>query len=201
MAATGGAARELPKDLKSWSVIYPCYVDSSKKCAEGRKISKAKCEGCDAPHPLDLAEAALLAGYPREGGIVIEPRKRHPRDFFSEGRIRIRLKDEEGKPVVEGITTKQQLLEALAKHIPSTPGRESRKQAMKVQDENTKAQVFAMISGRPAGPPAGAPRPATGAGGPGPGAAAQAAAPAKPAASKSKPKKGKVVKKKPKKGK
>lgn len=144
-----------------------------------------------------------MAGYPREGGIVIEPRKRHPRDFFSEGRIRIRLKDEEGKPVVEGITNKKQLLEALAKHIPSTPGRESRKQAMRVQDENTKAQVFAMISGRPAGPPAGAQRPAVGAGGPGPtgGPGAAEAAPAKAPSAKSKPKKGKVVKKKPKKGK
>jgi hypothetical protein len=37
-----------------------------------------------------------------EGGFCVQP-KRHPRDFFSDGRVRVQLKKEDGTPVVAAI--------------------------------------------------------------------------------------------------
>eukprot|EP00884_Botryococcus_braunii_P014421 jgi/Botrbrau1/22980/Bobra.0030s0047.1 len=53
--------------------------------------------------------------------------KRHPRDFFSDGRIRVRLKDESGKPVVPSIPNRKELFIKIAELVPRHPGRTGKK--------------------------------------------------------------------------
>ena len=50
MAATPGVpvAARPPEGFEKWFVIYPCYIDPTKKCSEGRRISKEKCKDCEA---------------------------------------------------------------------------------------------------------------------------------------------------------
>jgi hypothetical protein len=132
---------------------------------------------------MDIAEAALAAGFPREG-IVLE-RKRHPRDFFSNGRVRVRLFQEDGSPVLADVRNKQELLLAIAGKVPGLPNFAKRKEALAAQQAGMKAQIMAMFTGKP---PPGMPSPV--------------APPAAKAAAEDKPKpksKGKVIRKKPKK--
>jgi hypothetical protein len=49
-AAVPGGAPD-PAMWKKWTVVYPCYIDATKKCSQGRRIAKDKCEGCELSVP------------------------------------------------------------------------------------------------------------------------------------------------------
>jgi len=139
---------------------------------------------------MDLAEAAVSVGIPGRTNVMLEENRRHPRDFFGQGRIRVNLFKEDGSPVVPGITNKAKFLVALAAAIPKLPNRIPRLEAIKRREEAMKDQIMSAMAGRPMAPPGMGPPPA----------AAPPAAAAASAAS-SKPKKGGKgkIKRKPKK--
>lgn len=108
-AADGAAAAP---DISRWVIVYPCYINSKLSIAEGRKLPKAQC--CEDPLPAAMAQVAAKLGFQA----AIEPRKTHPRDFFHPGRIRVRLFDELGAPVL-AIENRRALYREVAKLVPT----------------------------------------------------------------------------------
>jgi signal recognition particle subunit SRP19 len=70
-------------NVKSWSTIYPNYIDSTKTIAEGRKLPKGKC--------VDTPTAREIFSVCRHLQIktVLEPEKKYSRDPWVEGRVKV----------------------------------------------------------------------------------------------------------------
>ena len=92
-------------------VLYPCYIDSSRKLFDGRKISKEN--SVDNPNLNELTKAFEQLGF---RGIQ-EPKKIHPRDFFRPGRITVEFFTEDKKAINPEITTRKQFYIAMAQKI------------------------------------------------------------------------------------
>ena len=113
-----------PKMIAKWPSLYCCYVNASLSEARGRRVPLSVCAGCENPSIHDLIEAAIALGYNSPGaGLVLENTKRHPRDPWMPGRLRVRLRLDNGMPTMPGIGTKRELLAAIAAKIPTLPGR------------------------------------------------------------------------------
>ena len=69
--------------------------------------------------------------------------KTHPQDWIMRARIRVELHNDKGEPTVPGFTSKQALLKAVAKLIPSSPFRQNRLIQMARQQELFKQQQAA----------------------------------------------------------
>lgn len=85
---------------KHYQTIYPIYIDASKARKSGeRRVSKNK--AIRFPKAQEIAE---VCG--RFFGLspVFEPEKTHPRDWANPGRVRVLLKDDNGKLVNPKIT-------------------------------------------------------------------------------------------------
>lgn len=106
-----GAAGAVPETSR-WVVVYPCYINSKKSIAEGRKLSKEMC--CENPLPAAMAQSAAKLGFQ----VAIEPRKTHPRDYVHPGRIRVRLFDEKGEPALS-VKNRMELYREIAKVVPT----------------------------------------------------------------------------------
>ena len=96
--------------LTSWICIYPVYINSEKTLQQGRKLEKTL--AVKEPVAIYMAESAKTLGLQ----VVLESKKRHPRDFFTFGRIRVKLTDEKGS-FVSSIKTKKQLMMEIAKNM------------------------------------------------------------------------------------
>ena len=77
-------------DSSKWLVFYPIYIDSNFSREQGRKSDKD--HSCQQPDLTDVFK--IIKELQIE--CIAEPNKRHPADFFSQGRIRYRLKGEDG---------------------------------------------------------------------------------------------------------
>lgn len=53
-----------PDGWQKWHIIYPCYVDSSKKCSEGRKVSLAKCKDCEPATVCCISQGHCCSSWP-----------------------------------------------------------------------------------------------------------------------------------------
>ena len=78
-----------------WICLYPCYINSKKTDAEGRKIPLSK--AVENPTINEIKDVLVNAGFP----IEVEANKVFPRELnkyenFSRGRIRVQLKNEDG---------------------------------------------------------------------------------------------------------
>lgn len=60
-AAAAGRPR-YPPGAERWPCFYPCYMDSSKRVSEGRKLPRSKLVGCEGVTMHDLMEAAAKLG-------------------------------------------------------------------------------------------------------------------------------------------
>ncbi|TPX30642.1 hypothetical protein SmJEL517_g05838 [Synchytrium microbalum] len=98
--------------FKSWHCIYPVYIDADKTVAQGRRIAKHL--GCKEPHIFAMAEAVRRLNL----SAVLEGDKRHPRDPFVFGRLRVQLRTQEGVAAHGAIRSKKMLLEAIARLVP-----------------------------------------------------------------------------------
>ena len=83
-----------------WYVIYPNYIDGSKKISQGRRVPQAV-----AVESPTLAEISAALGDVQHQP---EPSKAYPRDWLVEGRVRV-------DPAA--VTNKQQLLVAVAQAV------------------------------------------------------------------------------------
>eukprot|EP00871_Galdieria_phlegrea_P000983 jgi/Galph1/1886/GphlegSOOS_G559.1 len=104
MSATETDGLIAPEYVKRWICIYPVYVDALNTLFEGRKISKTFC--IDKPSVQEVAEACVQLGLET----FVEPEKRHPRDIFRKGRVRVRMFDEQHRTLLPDIDSRKYFL-------------------------------------------------------------------------------------------
>lgn len=80
--------REIPKHFQC---IYPIYFDQTRSRAEGRKVGSEL--AVENPLARDIVDAVQMLGL--KAGL--EPEKLHPKDWANPGRVRVQLKDENGR--------------------------------------------------------------------------------------------------------
>ena len=74
-------------EIRQWHVLYPIYFDRDRTLEQGRRVSKDLCIAQPTLH--DLAQGAKQCGY----RVHIEASKRHPKEPFVFGRIRVASSD------------------------------------------------------------------------------------------------------------
>lgn len=80
--------REIPRHFQC---LYPVYFDKARSRAEGRKVGAEL--AVENPLARDIVDAVQMLGL-RAG---LEPEKQHPKDWANPGRVRVLLKNPEGK--------------------------------------------------------------------------------------------------------
>ncbi|KAJ3080146.1 hypothetical protein HK102_003265 [Quaeritorhiza haematococci] len=102
----------LAQTMKKWVCVYPVYIDAGKTMSEGRRI----------PKELAVKEpaAVYMAESLRHLGLMgaLEADKRHPRDPFTFGRIRVQLRTPDGRLCNPAVTNKRELLVRMAALLP-----------------------------------------------------------------------------------
>ncbi|KAH7816506.1 putative signal recognition particle subunit SRP19 [Monocercomonoides exilis] len=87
-------SKELTQEQKKWHILYPLFFDSTKSRKHGRIMPSNLC--IPEPTAEEIADACKELNLP----FVLEPGKKHPREFFLEGRVRVNFKSpkDEKKP-------------------------------------------------------------------------------------------------------
>lgn len=80
--------REIPKHFQC---LYPIYFDKTRSRADGRKVGSEL--AVENPLARDIVDAVQMLGL--QAGL--EPEKLHPKDWANPGRVRVLLKNEDGK--------------------------------------------------------------------------------------------------------
>lgn len=91
-------------DSTNWCVFYPIYFDSTRTTYQGRRVSKES--GASQPTANDLLQAAQQLGF----NCYMESMKRHPKEPFVLGRIRV-------KPPNDSVS-KKELMKKLCQILP-----------------------------------------------------------------------------------
>jgi signal recognition particle subunit SRP19 len=86
-----------PASSKRWHMLYPLYFDAAATREGGRRVSAKLAVRCPLAHTV--ADAVARMGLAN----VFEPGKTHPRDWANPGRVRVRLRDEEGNWVAKQV--------------------------------------------------------------------------------------------------
>lgn len=98
-------------------IIYPNYLDNRKTVAEGRRIPKEL--ACEAPNALEILDCVTK-------GLKLEAEaemKSYSRDWMVPGRVRVKLRNDDGSPVNPDIPSRRALLVKVAELVPRHPGR------------------------------------------------------------------------------
>ena len=77
-------------ETKKWNCFYPIYIYADKSRMQGRRVSKEV--AVKFPQTQVIAHILQCNKLP----FKIEGNKKHPRDFFLRGRVKYRLKDDQG---------------------------------------------------------------------------------------------------------
>lgn len=126
---------KLPEGFKEWVCVYPIYINKERTLAEGRRVKKSV--AIKNPILPELMDVMTTTGLQVCG----EPNKIHPREKSKEppfwGRIRVQLKDQEGKLINEKFKTREDVYVFLASMIPQL---KSRNQPKANPDEKRKGK-------------------------------------------------------------
>ncbi|KAL4441202.1 hypothetical protein ABPG77_011439 [Micractinium sp. CCAP 211/92] len=98
-------------------IIYPNYLDNRKTVAQGRRIPKDL--ACEAPNALEILDC-VTKGLKLEGEAEM---KSYSRDWMVPGRVRVKLRNDDGSPVNPEIPSRRDLLIKVAELVPRHPGR------------------------------------------------------------------------------
>merc|ERR1711920_1021402 len=103
-------------DSSEYKYLYPCYINSKKTLAEGRRLPKTQCVENPTLQEMDFVAKRLALDYRPE------IRKRHPRDFWNIGRVRFRLPPS-GLQVkvgsdVKDVRTRKDMFRLIAEWVP-----------------------------------------------------------------------------------
>ncbi|KAJ1558845.1 signal recognition particle subunit [Nowakowskiella sp. JEL0078] len=109
----------LEKLSKTWMCVYPLYIDANKTMSQGRRIPKEF--AVNEPVAVYMAEVVRSLGL----SCIFENGKRHPKDPFTFGRLRVQVRYGEGdgaalrgNPIQTNIRNKKDLLLAICKGLP-----------------------------------------------------------------------------------
>lgn len=118
--ASAAAQREAREKTKRYQCLYPLYFDSSRSRAEGRRVGAS--EGVTNPLARTIIDALQALALPPAAQIAFEPAKMHPRDWANPGRVRIQLRDEQGRDCTGGkVRSKHELLHMVAEYMREHP--------------------------------------------------------------------------------
>ena len=99
-------------ETKKWRCVYVTYFDATKSIKEGRRLPKEKC--VDSPNVHLLAYACELLKLKH----TVERVRKHPRDYFGIGRIKVQLLDDRDYVMNTAIgTSKRKLFNAIADNL------------------------------------------------------------------------------------
>jgi len=110
-------------------VVYPNYLNAKKSVAEGRRIPRER--ACDNPQIIEMLDSCVK-------GLKLSAQvedKSYSRDWLVRGRIRVQLKDSNGKPVYSDIPTRRVLMIKMAELIPKHPLRRQKAPAAQPQEQ------------------------------------------------------------------
>ncbi|XP_014252491.1 signal recognition particle 19 kDa protein [Cimex lectularius] len=111
-------------DRERWICIYPAYINSKKTIAGGRRVPKDK--AVENPTYLEIKDVLTAAGGIKFG---VE-NKLYPRETSKEvlyrGRIRVQLKDDNGKPLNPDFPTRESVMLHLCNMIPKLKTRQGK---------------------------------------------------------------------------
>ena len=100
-------------EVKKWRCVYTTYFNKSLTIKEGRRVGVEKC--IEDPNVYMLSICCELLKIPHE----LELLKKHPRDYWNAGRIKVQLEDDAGRPTnVKVGKSKRMLLQVIADQIP-----------------------------------------------------------------------------------
>ncbi|KAH6594327.1 hypothetical protein BASA61_004034 [Batrachochytrium salamandrivorans] len=107
-----GADPRVKEAAKKWTCLYPVYIDQSKSWHEGRRVAKHL--ATKDPAAMYMADAIQRLGL----AAMVEPDRRHPRDAFTFGRIKVQLRTPQGVPINPLYANKRALLIKIASMLP-----------------------------------------------------------------------------------
>lgn len=123
-------ANKKHSDRERWICIYPAYINSKKSRQEGRKVAKEN--AVDNPSYQEIKDVLGVTGLP----FLVE-NKLYPREKSKElqcrGRIRVQIKNDDGKPIKGEFGTRDSVLLYLGKSIPQLKSRQNRQNEANVQ--------------------------------------------------------------------
>jgi len=91
--------------------IYPCYINKNFTIAQGRRLKKELC--ADTPTIEEMAFVVQRLNIPCN----IEHMKKHPRDFWNRGRLKVKIQGRDG-PINPKASNKNELLGLIAQFVP-----------------------------------------------------------------------------------
>ncbi|KAJ5765272.1 hypothetical protein N7520_004831 [Penicillium odoratum] len=107
--------REIPRH---YQCLYPVYFDKTRSRAEGRKVGSEL--AVENPLARDIVDAVQMLGLK----CGLEPEKLHPKDWANPGRVRVLLKDENGRLANSQIKNKHHLFILVAQYLKAHPTNE-----------------------------------------------------------------------------
>ncbi|KAJ5746883.1 uncharacterized protein N7511_008579 [Penicillium nucicola] len=107
--------REIPRHF---SCLYPVYFDKTRSRAEGRKVGAEL--AVENPLARDIVDAVQMLGL----NAGLEPEKLHPKDWANPGRVRVQVKNEDGKLANPKIKNKHHLYILVAQYLKAHPTNE-----------------------------------------------------------------------------
>lgn len=116
-------ANKKHSDRERWICIYPAYINSKKSRQEGRKVAKEN--AVDNPSYQEIKDVLGVTGLPFLVENKLYPRERS-KELQCRGRIRVQIKNDDGKPMKEEFGTRDSVLLYLGKSIPQLKSRQNR---------------------------------------------------------------------------
>ena len=127
-------------DASKLPAVWPNNINRLKTTQKGRRISKEAC--CDNPIVQEMGEVCQFLKLTH----VMEPYKVIPRDNTAyPGRIRVKIYDDDGKPVNEEITSRMDLMRKMGEMVPKLTIRAKRIKQERDRHEQYKAQYEAYV--------------------------------------------------------
>mmetsp|Transcript_25127 Transcript_25127/g.78386 ORF Transcript_25127/g.78386 Transcript_25127/m.78386 type:complete len:204 (+) Transcript_25127:306-917(+) len=119
-------------DAGKLPVVWPNNINRLKTLDKGRRVAKE--HGCDNPIVQEMAEVCQYLKLTH----VMEPYKVIPRDAAAyPGRIRVKIWDDDGAPVVEDVTSRKALMRKMGELIPKLTVRKKR-----IEQENRQMAAY-----------------------------------------------------------
>ncbi|KAI9011133.1 signal recognition particle, SRP19 subunit [Gaertneriomyces semiglobifer] len=96
---------------KSWTAVYPVYIDATRPHRLGRRLPKELCSASP-PSIVYMTECVRMLGLP----CLVDTEKRHPADPLVMGRLKVQIKNlTTNAPLNARIRTKMDLLKEIAR--------------------------------------------------------------------------------------
>lgn len=103
--------REMIQRAKKWRSVYPAYLNSDLSQQEGRRLGKTKC--VPGPKINELSECVKAMGFE----FISEGYRSYSRDILQKGRIKIKMFDEDKKPLKQEFPSKRIMLRVLGERL------------------------------------------------------------------------------------